>query len=184
MPCAHKECGDARACQSNELGRHEAPRHCLTESKRDTKGRRAIALDRRYTELRFIVLGTLAPDDAEMSRKTQSSGESLTTFENRRHETCKCMLHGWFERLGKVPVKRLPPNSPLSIDRRRRRKTMPETAVTKKQEDRDYLSRWLGSELPLFRGNLFGIHPFELMRQLSDDMNRLLSAVFGHPLSK
>jgi len=46
-------------------------------------------------------------------------------------------------------------------------------AVAKKQKDRDYLTRWFGTEMPLFRGSLFGVNPFGLMRQFTDDMNRM-----------
>lgn len=52
---------------------------------------------------------------------------------------------------------------------------MSEAAVAKKKEDRDYVTRWLGSELPLFRGSVFGVNPFGLMRQFTDEMDR----VFG-----
>ena len=52
---------------------------------------------------------------------------------------------------------------------------MADTAVAKKQKDRDYLTRWLSAEMPLFRGSLFGMNPFGIMRQFTDDMNR----VFG-----
>jgi HSP20 family protein len=53
---------------------------------------------------------------------------------------------------------------------------MADTAVAKKQKDRDYLTRWLGAEMPLFRGSLFGMNPFGLMRQFTDDMNRLFGS--------
>jgi HSP20 family protein len=53
---------------------------------------------------------------------------------------------------------------------------MSEAAVAKKQQDRDYLSRWLGTDMPLFRGNVFGNNPFGLMRQFSDDMNRFFGS--------
>lgn len=52
---------------------------------------------------------------------------------------------------------------------------MSDAAVAKKKEDSDYVTRRLRSEFPLFRGSVFGVNPFGLMRQFTDDMNR----VFG-----
>jgi HSP20 family protein len=50
---------------------------------------------------------------------------------------------------------------------------MAEVAVKKQpKQERDELSRWLGFETPLFRGSLFGVNPFALMRQFTDDMDR------------
>ncbi len=51
-------------------------------------------------------------------------------------------------------------------------------AVAKKQatpETTD-VSRWMGLEEPLFRGSLFGLNPFALMRQFTDDMDRTFGA--------
>ena len=44
--------------------------------------------------------------------------------------------------------------------------------ATQPKQERDELSRWLGFETPLFRGGLFGMNPFALMRQFTDDMDR------------
>jgi HSP20 family protein len=33
-------------------------------------------------------------------------------------------------------------------------------------------ARWLGFETPLFRGSLFGVNPFALMRQFTEEMDR------------
>lgn len=50
---------------------------------------------------------------------------------------------------------------------------MAEVAVMKQpKQERDELSRWLGFEAPLFRGSLFGVNPFALMRQFTEDMGR------------
>jgi HSP20 family protein len=55
---------------------------------------------------------------------------------------------------------------------------MAEAAVAKQpKQERDELNRWLGFETPLFRGSLFGVNPFALMRQFTDDMDR----AFGQP---
>lgn len=50
---------------------------------------------------------------------------------------------------------------------------MADTAVARqqKQEVPD-IDRWWGVEAPLFRGSLFGLNPFALMRQFTDDMDR------------
>jgi len=57
---------------------------------------------------------------------------------------------------------------------------MPEVAVAKQpQQEREELNRWLGFETPLFRGSLFGVNPFALMRQFTDDMDR----AFGQPVN-
>jgi HSP20 family protein len=55
----------------------------------------------------------------------------------------------------------------------RRRRTMAEITVTKQpKRERDEISRSLGFEAPLFRGSLFGLNPFALMRQFTEDMDR------------
>lgn len=35
------------------------------------------------------------------------------------------------------------------------------------------LNRWLGFDTPLFRGSIFGVNPFALMRQFTEDMDRV-----------
>lgn len=49
---------------------------------------------------------------------------------------------------------------------------MAEVAVTKRPTPADEVSRWLGFETPLFRGSLFGLNPFALMRQFAEEMDR------------
>ena len=51
---------------------------------------------------------------------------------------------------------------------------MPEVTVVKQPKvERSEFSRWLGFEAPLFRGGLFGVNPFALMRQFTEDMDRV-----------
>jgi len=59
---------------------------------------------------------------------------------------------------------------------RKENKAMAEVAVVKhpKKEEQE-LTRVLGFETPLFRGNLFTVNPFALMRQFTEEMDR----VFG-----
>jgi HSP20 family protein len=46
-------------------------------------------------------------------------------------------------------------------------------AVTKEpKRERDELDRRLGFERPIFSGSLFGLNPFALMRQFTEDMDR------------
>jgi HSP20 family protein len=49
------------------------------------------------------------------------------------------------------------------------------TVVKQPKQERPELSRWVGFDAPLFRGSLFGVNPFALMRQFTEDMDR----VFG-----
>ena len=49
---------------------------------------------------------------------------------------------------------------------------MADVAVAKQQNETDELTRWPGFEASLFRGSLFGLNPFALMRQFTDDMDR------------
>jgi len=52
-------------------------------------------------------------------------------------------------------------------------KTMAEVAVVKHpKKEAPGLSRALGFETPFFRGNLFTVNPFALMRQLTEEMDR------------
>jgi HSP20 family protein len=48
--------------------------------------------------------------------------------------------------------------------------TMAEASVVKQQ--RDPMARWFDTEMPLMRGSLFGVNPFALMRQFTEDMDR------------
>ncbi len=41
--------------------------------------------------------------------------------------------------------------------------------------ERGELSRWLGFETPLFRGSLFGLNPFALMRRFTEDLDRVFN---------
>ena len=54
---------------------------------------------------------------------------------------------------------------------------MAEVAVVKhpKKEGQE-LTRVLGFETPLFRGNLFTVNPFALMRQFTEEMDRIFGA--------
>ena len=49
-----------------------------------------------------------------------------------------------------------------------KKQTVPETTEP---------ARWLGFETPLFRGSLFGMNPFALMRQFTEDMDRAFGQV-------
>ena len=51
---------------------------------------------------------------------------------------------------------------------------MAEVSVVKRpKQERPELSRWLGFDTPLFRGSLFNMNPFALMRQFTEDMDRI-----------
>lgn len=52
---------------------------------------------------------------------------------------------------------------------------MPEVAVVKNTKKEAPLNPVLGFETPFFRGNFFAVNPFALMRQFTEEMNR----VFG-----
>ncbi len=49
------------------------------------------------------------------------------------------------------------------------------TVVKNPKPDRPELARWVGFETPLFRGSLFGLNPFALMRQFTEDMDRVFN---------
>jgi HSP20 family protein len=50
---------------------------------------------------------------------------------------------------------------------------MAEVSVVKQlKRDTPELSRWLGFDAPLFRGNLFNMNPFALMKRFAEDMDR------------
>jgi len=51
---------------------------------------------------------------------------------------------------------------------------MAEVNVVKQpKQERPEMKRWLGFDTPLVRGNLFGVNPFALMRQFTEDMDRM-----------
>jgi len=53
---------------------------------------------------------------------------------------------------------------------------MAEITVAKQpKQDGTELERWPAFELPLFRGSLFNVSPFALMRQFTDDMDRFFA---------
>jgi HSP20 family protein len=47
------------------------------------------------------------------------------------------------------------------------------TVVKQPKHERPELSRALGFETPLFRGSLFNLNPFALMKQFTEDMDRI-----------
>ena len=49
---------------------------------------------------------------------------------------------------------------------------MADAAVMKQKQEPEGLNRWSGFEAPLFRGSIFGVNPFALMRQFTEDMDR------------
>ena len=50
---------------------------------------------------------------------------------------------------------------------------MAEVSVVKQpKRDTPELSRWLGFDAPLFRGNLFNMNPFAVMKQFAEDLDR------------
>jgi HSP20 family protein len=51
---------------------------------------------------------------------------------------------------------------------------MAEVSVVKQpKQEKPELSRWLGFDAPLFRGSLFSMNPFALMKQFAEDMDRM-----------
>lgn len=57
---------------------------------------------------------------------------------------------------------------------------MAEVAVVKNpKQERQELSRVLGFETPLFRGSLFTVNPFALIRQFTEDMDRFFGQTTG-----
>lgn len=53
---------------------------------------------------------------------------------------------------------------------------MAEVSVVKQPKpEKPELGRWLGFQTPLFRGSLFGVNPFALMKQFTEDMDRMFS---------
>jgi HSP20 family protein len=55
---------------------------------------------------------------------------------------------------------------------------MSEVAVKKQATQETAVpARWLGFEAPLFRGSLFGLNPFALMRQFTEDMDRTFGQI-------
>jgi len=47
------------------------------------------------------------------------------------------------------------------------------SVVKQPKQERPELTRWPGFEMPSFRGSLFGVNPFALMRQFIEDMDRV-----------
>jgi HSP20 family protein len=59
---------------------------------------------------------------------------------------------------------------------------MAEVNVVKQpKQERPELSRWLGFDAPLFKGNLFTMNPFALMRQFTDEMNQVFAQTAQAP---
>jgi len=52
---------------------------------------------------------------------------------------------------------------------------MSEAKIIREKEP-ETLIRWPGFETPLFRGSLFNMNPFALMRRFTEDMDRMLVA--------
>jgi HSP20 family protein len=49
------------------------------------------------------------------------------------------------------------------------------TVVKQPKEEKPELTRWPGFETPLFRGSLFSMNPFALMREFTDEMDRFFN---------
>jgi len=52
---------------------------------------------------------------------------------------------------------------------------MAEVTVVKQPKDRPEIDRFFKFETPILRGSLFGVNPFTLMRQFTDDMDRVFT---------
>jgi len=52
---------------------------------------------------------------------------------------------------------------------------MSEAKIIREKEP-ETLIRWPGFDTPLFRGSLFNMNPFALMRRFTEDMDRMLVA--------
>ncbi|HEX5430765.1 MAG TPA: Hsp20/alpha crystallin family protein [Bryobacteraceae bacterium] len=50
--------------------------------------------------------------------------------------------------------------------------------VKQMKPERQDVGRWFGFDQPLFRGSLFGINPFTLMRRFTEDMDRVFQPEF------
>lgn len=55
---------------------------------------------------------------------------------------------------------------------------MSEAKIIREKEP-ETLVRWPGLEAPLFRGSLFNMNPFALMRRFTEDMDRMFVPVLG-----
>jgi len=65
----------------------------------------------------------------------------------------------------------------IDNERNKKEHKMAEVAVVKQpKQDAPELTRWLGFETPLFRGNLFSVNPFALMKRFTEEMDQ----AFGH----
>lgn len=54
---------------------------------------------------------------------------------------------------------------------------MAEVKVTKTTEEKPGMVPWTALQTPLFRGNLFSVNPFALMREFTDEMDRMFGAM-------
>ena len=53
---------------------------------------------------------------------------------------------------------------------------MAEVPVVKQaKQEKPEMTRWSGFEMPFFRGSLFSMNPFALMRQFTEDMDRVFT---------
>ena len=58
---------------------------------------------------------------------------------------------------------------------------MAEVAVTKEPKQETEAERFFGTEAPLFRGSIFNVNPFALMRQFTEDMDRTFGSAEVSP---
>ena len=58
---------------------------------------------------------------------------------------------------------------------------MADASVVKQKEAAVRPTQWRGLEIPFFRGNLFDINPFALMRQFTEEMDRTFGAARTAP---
>jgi len=49
------------------------------------------------------------------------------------------------------------------------------TVVKQPKVEKPEMTKWLGFETPLFRGSIFSLNPFALMKQFAEDMDRALA---------
>lgn len=67
--------------------------------------------------------------------------------------------------------------SQVRVSQRKENKAMAEVAVVKHpKKEAQELTRAFGFETPLFRGNLFTVNPFALLRQFTEEMDRVFGA--------
>ena len=53
------------------------------------------------------------------------------------------------------------------------------TVVKQPKQEKPELSRWLSADAPLFRGGLFSMNPFALMRQFTEEMDKVFAQIPG-----